>query len=270
MDFKVAGTSEGINALQMDIKVKGLTHDVLKDALAQAKVGRLFILDKMLEAISTPRETLSQYAPKMVRIMIPVDKIGTLIGPGGKTIRGMQEELGVTIDTQDSGAVTIGGSNQEAIERARDRIEGMTREITVGDIFTGKVSRITNFGVFVELIPGKDGLLRSEEMADTDEELNFGDEVTVMVKEIDHMGRTNLSRRALFGDATPRQSAEPSLRAPRPPGPRPGGPGFGPPRGGPGRGRPPSGPGGGPRRGGFGGGRPGGPSRQGPGQGFQR
>ena len=269
MDFKVAGTSEGINALQMDIKVKGLTHEILKDALAQAKVGRLFILDKMVEAISTPRDTLSQYAPKMVRIMIPVDKIGTLIGPGGKTIRGMQEELGVSIDTQDSGAVTIGGTNQEAIERARDRIEGMTREIAVGDIFTGKVSRTASFGVFVELTPGKDGLIRTDDMADTDEEFNLGDEVTVMVQEIDHMGRINLSRRALFGDATPRQSREPSLRGPRPSGPRPGGPGFGPPRGGPGRGRP-GGPGGGPRRGGFGGGRPGGPGRQGPGQGFQR
>ena len=269
MDFKVAGTSEGINALQMDIKVKGLTHEILKDALAQAKVGRMFILDKMVEAISTPRDTLSQYAPKMVRIMIPVDKIGTLIGPGGKTIRGMQEELGVTIDTQDSGAVTIGGTNQEAIERARDRIEGMTREIAVGDIFTGKVSRTASFGVFVELTPGKDGLIRTDDMADTDEEFNLGDEVTVMVQEIDHMGRINLSRRALFGDATPRQSREPSLRGPRPSGPRPGGPGFGPPRGGPGRGRP-GGPGGGPRRGGFGGGRPGGPGRQGGGQGFQR
>ena len=268
MDFKVAGTSEGINALQMDIKVKGLTYEILQDALAQAKEGRMFILDKMVEAISTPRETLSQYAPKMLRLTIPVDKIGTIIGPGGKTIRGMQEELGVTIDTQDTGVVTIGGSNQDAIERARDRIEGMTREIAVGDIFTGKVSRTASFGVFVELTPGKDGLIRSDDMADTDEEFNLGDEVTVMVQEIDHMGRINLSRRALFGDATPRQSREPSLRGPRPSGPRPGGPGFGP-RGGHGRGRP-GGPGGGPRRGGFGGGRPGGPPRQGPGQGFQR
>ncbi len=274
MDFKVAGTSEGINALQMDIKVKGLTHEILKDALAQAKEARLFILDKMVEAISTPRETLSQYAPKMLRLMIPVDKIGTLIGPGGKTIRGIQEELGVTIDTQDTGAVTIGGSNQDTLERARDRIEGMTREITVGDIFTGKVSRTASFGVFVELTPAKDGLIRTDDMADTDEEFNIGDEVTVMVQEIDHMGRINLSRRALFGDATPRESREPSLRGPRPPGPRPGGPGFGS-RGAPGRGRPgpggPGGPGGGPRRGGFGGGRPGGgPGRQGNGPGVQR
>ena len=198
MDFKVAGTERGINTLQMDIKVKGITPEIMGKALAQAKEGRLFILDKMLQVISEPRSHLSPYAPRLVRIMIPVDKIGSIIGPGGRVIRAMQEETGTTIDVEDDGTVIIGGSDEAKIKSARDRIDGLTREIAVGDVFTGKVVRLTSFGAFVELLPGKDGLLRSTEMGDLGE-VEMGQEVTLMVQEIDALGRINLSRRAMTG-----------------------------------------------------------------------
>ncbi len=232
MDFKVAGTSEGINALQMDIKIKGITHEVLTQALAQARDARLFILGKIAEAITEPRPQLSAYAPKMVRTTIPIDKIGALIGPGGRNIRSIQEETGASIDVDDKGSVTIGSSDQAKIDAARARIDGLTRELAVGDIFTGKVTRVTSLGAFVELLPGKDGLLRSSEAgSDLEEELTVGQELTVMVLEIDSMGRVNLSRRALFEGAEgpdgrpPRASGpHPNQRPPgqRPPFPRPG------------------------------------------------
>ena len=218
MDFKVAGTSEGINALQMDIKVKGITHEVLTQALAQARDARLFILDKIAEAITEPRDHVSEYAPKMVRTTIPIDKIGALIGPGGRNIRSIQEDTGASIDVDDKGSVTIGSSDQSKIDAARARIEGLTRELAVGDIFTGKVTRVTSLGAFVELLPGKDGLLRSSEAgSDLEEEMKVGQELTVMVLEIDAMGRVNLSRRALFEG-----SEDPDGRPPRASGPRPG------------------------------------------------
>ena len=150
--------------------------------------------------------------------MIPVEKIGALIGPGGKTIRRIQEETGVNIDTQDDGTVLIASSDEAMIRKARERIEGLTREAAVGDIFTGKVARITSFGAFVELIPGKDGLLRTEEVGEMEGALEMGQELTVIVKEIDHLGRINLSRRDLLGG-----SEEPREPASRMPGPRPGG-----------------------------------------------
>ena len=209
MDFKVAGTTQGINALQMDVKVKGLTYEVLEQALQQAKEGRLFILDKMREAITEPRAHLSQYAPKVVRMVIPVDKIGALIGPGGKTIRAIQAENGVTIDTEDDGTVLIGGHDEGMIQKARDRIDALTRELAVGDIFTGKVVRLTSFGAFLELLPGKDGLIRSEELGEMDGDLDIGQEITVMVQEIDHLGRVNLSRKALFDGQEQGSGAQP-------------------------------------------------------------
>jgi polyribonucleotide nucleotidyltransferase len=260
MDFKVAGTAEGINALQMDIKVKGITYDVMEQALKQAREGRLFILDKMREAISEPRSQVNQYAPKMLRMVIPVDKIGALIGPGGKTIRAIQEETGVNIDTEDDGTVLISGVSSASMEKARERVDGLTRELRIGDIFTGKVVRITNFGAFVQLVPGKDGLIRLEELgSDFDQDsLAMGLELTVMIQEIDHMGRINLSRRALFGG--PDGPGEPSGRPSRPPyeQSRPGGPPPGARGSGPGNiqrpspprhsgSRPPAGPGGRPQ-----------------------
>ncbi len=251
MDFKVAGTAKGINALQMDIKIQGLTQEILQIALEQARVGRLHILDKMAEAIQTPRAALSQYAPKMERITIPVDKIGAVIGPGGRNIRAIIEESGATVDIDDAGVVIIGANDDNAIRKARTRIENMTRELEVGDIFTGKVVRMTNFGSFVELVPGKDGLLRTEELASMDNGVTMDQEITVMILEIDSLGRINLSRRALFGEEGP-----PSRSS----GPRPGGARGGrPPRRGgpPGRNNAPRGdrPGAGPRSG-FGNRRP--------------
>ena len=244
MDFKVAGTAKGINALQMDIKIQGLTQEILQIALEQARVGRLHILDKMSEAIQTPRAALSQYAPKMERITIPVDKIGAVIGPGGRNIRAIIEESGATVDIDDAGVVIIGANDDNAIRKARTRIENMTRELEVGDIFTGKVVRMTNFGSFVELVPGKDGLLRTEELASMDNGVTMDQEIAVMILEIDSLGRINLSRRALFGEEGP-----PSRSS----GPRPGGARGGRPMGG----RPPrrGGPGSGPRSG-FGNRRP--------------
>ncbi len=248
MDFKVAGTAKGINALQMDIKVQGVTQDILEKALEQARVGRLHILDKMAEAIRNPREALSPYAPKMVRITIPVEKIGAVIGPGGRNIRAIIEESGATVDIDDKGVVMIGASDDEQIKKARTRIENMTRDLEVGDIFTGKVVRMTNFGAFIQLVPGKDGLLRTEEMASMDNGVAMDQEITVMIQEIDSMGRINLSRRALFGEeSAPSRSGGDGGRRPfpnRPPRPR-----------GPSSNSPPGQDRSGPRRGGFGSGR---------------
>ncbi len=212
MDFKVAGTAQGINALQMDIKFTGLTAEMLSEALEQARIGRLFILDKMSQAISQPREQMSPYAPKMIRIQIPVEKIGLVIGPGGRVIRAIIEETGASIDVADDGGVTIGSSDQAMLDLARSKVEGLTRDLVVGDIMTGKIARITNFGAFVELLPGKDGLLRTEEMGEMEGEPQMGQEITVMIQEIDSMGRVNLSRRALFGG----NGDAPSGAAPRP------------------------------------------------------
>jgi polyribonucleotide nucleotidyltransferase len=250
MDFKVAGTAEGVNALQMDIKLKGLNPDILSEALEQARVGRLHILDKMNQAISTPREQMSPYAPKMVRFKIAVDKIGAMIGPGGRVIRGIIEETGTSIDVQDDGTVTIGGVDAAMMEQARSKVDALTRELAVGDIFTGKFTRITNFGAFVELVAGREGLVRSGEFGDMEsEEIKVGNEITVVIQEIDSQGRLNLSRRALFGGDGPEPTLPQTTDSRQ---------GFG-----GGRGRPGGGFGG--RGGGGGGGRPGGPRPGGPG-----
>ncbi|MQG08420.1 MAG: polyribonucleotide nucleotidyltransferase [SAR202 cluster bacterium] len=205
MDFKVAGTENGVNALQMDIKIKGLTEEILTQALEQARTGRLFILGKMNEAISGTNEDISPHAPKMIRISVPVDKIGAVIGSRGATIKGIIEETGCTIDINDEGEVTIGSTNGAMIELAKSQIENLTRELEVGDIITGKIARITDFGVFVTLMPGKDGLVRNEELGDIEQDdVEEGKELTILIKEVDRMGRINCSRRALFeGDDQP-------------------------------------------------------------------
>ena len=203
MDFKVAGTSAGVNALQMDVKTTHLTHDILKEALEQARQGRMHIMDKMNEAISETRSQMSVHAPKMVRMKIKVEKIGALIGPGGRVIRAIIEETGTTINVEDDGSVTIGGVDSAMLELAQSKVDALTRELAIGDIFTGKVVRITNFGAFVELVPGKDGLIRNGDLGEMDEELAEGQELTVMIREIDSQGRVNLSRKALFGDDSP-------------------------------------------------------------------
>ncbi len=203
MDFKVTGTRTGVTAIQMDIKVAGLTEDILKTALAQAREGRLFILDKMDAVISKPREQVSVYAPRITTIQIPPDRIRDIIGPGGKMIRKITEETKTTIDIQDDGTVNIGSNNQENTQKAIDWIRGLTREVEAGEIYTGKVTRILPFGAFVEILPGKEGLVHISELANhrvpsVEDVVNIGDELQVLVTEIDRQGRINLSRRALL------------------------------------------------------------------------
>jgi polyribonucleotide nucleotidyltransferase len=275
MDFKVAGTEKGITALQMDIKIQGIPMEVLRDAVTQARAGRMHIMGKMLEAISEPRKEMSPYAPRMYRLQIDPQKIGTVIGPGGRVIRSIIEETGCTVDIEDDGSVFIGATDEESAKRAIAIIEGMTKDVEVGQIYTGRVARIMNFGAFVEIAPGKDGLVHISELADfrvpsVEDVVSIGDEVQVMVTEVDSMGRINLSRRAVLAGETDvaavvaRQAAERSSRpgggggdrGPRGGG---GGGGYGGGRGGGDRGGPPRGGGGG---GGYGGGgrdrRPGG------------
>jgi polyribonucleotide nucleotidyltransferase len=232
MDFKVAGTEKGITALQMDIKIQGIPLEVMKAAIEQAREGRLHILGKMLEAIDAPREEMSPFAPRMYRLQIDPSKIGTVIGPGGKMIRSIIEETGATVDIEDDGSVYIGATNEESARRAIEIIEAMTKEVEVGQIYTGKVARLMNFGAFVEIAPGKDGLVHVSEISDVrvehvEDAVKIGDEVQVMVTEIDAMGRINLSRRAVLegdtsaADVVTRQQAERGSRGPG--GPRGGG-----------------------------------------------
>jgi polyribonucleotide nucleotidyltransferase len=203
MDFKVAGTTEGTTALQLDTKLKGIEPEILEKALSQAKEARLFILDIMQQAISTSRPEVSHYAPRMHKITIAPDKIGTVIGPGGKTIRSIVDATKTTIDIENDGTVLIGSPDEEAARKAIGIIESLTRDVEVGSIYTGKVMRITNFGAFVEILPGKEGLVHISELADhrvarVEDVVEVGDEITVKVTEIDHLGRINLSRRAVF------------------------------------------------------------------------
>ncbi len=203
MDFKVAGSAQGVTALQMDIKVRGITPEILRQALAQAREGRLFILGKMLEAIGTSRPELSPYAPRITKIQIPPDRIRDVIGPGGKMIRKIIEETKCTIDVEDDGTVLIGSTSAERAQKAIDIIRGLTREVEVGGIYTGRVTRTMAFGAFVEILPGKEGLIHISELAPyhvsrVEDAVRVGDEVTVLVTEIDRQGRINLSRRALM------------------------------------------------------------------------
>lgn len=203
MDFKVAGTAEGVTAIQMDIKIDGIDRKILQDALQQAKAGRMFILGKMMEAISAPRTSLSQYAPKIIIININPDKIRDVIGAGGKIINKIIEETGVKIDIEQDGRVFIGSSDEAMIQKARGIIEGIVKEIQVGEIYVGTVRRIEKFGAFVELIPGKDGLvhisqLSTERVAKVEDVVAIGDTITVKVTEIDQQGRVNLSRKAVL------------------------------------------------------------------------
>jgi polyribonucleotide nucleotidyltransferase len=204
MDFKVAGTSEGITAIQMDIKIAGITKEILEEALEQARRGRLFILDKMAQTISEPRADLSPYAPRMITMEIDPDRIRDVIGPGGKMIRKITEETGVEIDIEDDGRVFIAAVDCAAAQKAKDMIVRLTSDVEVGKAYLGKVTRLTTFGAFVEILPGKEGLvhisqLANERVAKVEDVVNVGDEIMVKVTEIDRMNRINLSRKALLG-----------------------------------------------------------------------
>lgn len=199
MDFKVAGTMNGITAIQMDIKIKGIDEPILRQALSQALEARLHILGKMLEVLPQPRENLSQYAPKIIRFTINPEKIREVIGPGGKMINKIIAETGVKIDIEDDGRVFISTPDEEAAAKARRIIEGIAKDVEVGDVYTGKVVRIMNFGVFVELLPGKDGMVHISKLANgrvekCEDVVKVGDELEVKVAEIDSQGRINLVR----------------------------------------------------------------------------
>ncbi|MGI5878725.1 MAG: polyribonucleotide nucleotidyltransferase [Christensenellales bacterium] len=203
MDFKVAGTDQGITAIQMDIKIKGIDRAILESALAQALEGRLFILRKMVETISQPRPQLSKYAPKIVSFTINPDKIREVIGPGGKMINKIIEETGVKIDIEDDGRVFIATADEEASRRARSMIEAIAKDIEVGEVYFGTVVRLMKFGAFVQLLPGKDGMVHISKLADrhvdkVEDEVNIGDKVLVKVIEIDSQGRVNLTRKGLL------------------------------------------------------------------------
>ena len=205
MDFKVAGSRDGITALQMDVKVQGINFEIMKDALGKAKDARYRILDAMLEVIDTPRVDMNPYAPRMIKISVPAEKIGTVIGPGGKTIRGMIQDYNVSIDVSDDGSVIVGSADQSSADAAIFAIQSLVKEIEVGEIYTGTVKRIMNFGAFVEVLPGKEGLVHISQLAthrveNVTDEVDVGDEITVIVKEIDQQGRVNLSRKAVYAD----------------------------------------------------------------------
>lgn len=202
MDFKVAGTAKGVTALQMDIKIDGLSREILEEALTQAKHGRMVILESMLQTIAEPREQLSAYAPKIKSIHIKPDKIRDVIGPGGKQINKIIDETGVKIDTEQDGTIFISSVDEEMIQRAQDMIESIVREAKVGEYYLGKVKRIEKFGAFLEIFPGKDGLLHISEIQDertknVEDVLKIGDELFVKCIEIDRQNRVNLSRKVV-------------------------------------------------------------------------
>lgn len=205
MDFKVAGTDTGITALQMDMKIKGLPLDVIANAIRQAKPARLHILQKMLATIDTPRKEMSPFAPRLLTLKIDPEFIGLVIGPGGKTIKAITEETGVKIDIEDDGTVTIAGNDGEKAQRAYSIIQGMTRKLNAGDVYVGHVTRIIPIGAFVEILPGKEGMIHISQLADyrvgkVEDELAVNDEVIVKVREIDNKGRINLTRLNIHPD----------------------------------------------------------------------
>ncbi len=203
MDFKVAGTTEGITAIQMDTKLKGLSLDIIEKTLSKAHDARLSILEIMNQTINTSRSELSRYAPRMYKIKIDPEKIGAVIGTGGKTIRSITDETKATITVENDGTVIIGSPSEEAARKAMSIIESLTKEVEVGSIYTGKVTRLMDFGAFVEILPGKEGLVHISELADyrvpkVEDVVKVGDEIKVKVIDIDNLGRINLSRRAAF------------------------------------------------------------------------
>jgi polyribonucleotide nucleotidyltransferase len=217
MDFKVAGTATGITALQMDIKVAGITMAIMREALEQARQGRLFILGKMTDTLAQPRTNISAFAPRIVTIKIPVDKIRDVIGPGGKTIRSIIDRTGVKIDVEDDGRVNVASNDEASAQRAIQIIQELTATAELNKTYLGKVQRITDFGAFVEILPGVDGLLHVSEIAahrvkDVRDELKEGEQLLVKVINVDPSGKIRLSRKALLtegGEGGGSTSSEP-------------------------------------------------------------
>jgi len=202
MDFKVAGTPSGVTALQMDIKIDGITREIMEQALEQAQQGRLHILEKMAEAISETRSEMSEYAPRIISISINPDKIRDVIGKGGATIRSITEETGTTIDITDDGTVKIASVDNAAAQEAKKRIEQITADVEVGMIYEGRVAKLMDFGAFVNILPGKDGLVHISQISDervekVSDKLSEGDRVKVKVLEVDKQGRVRLSMKAV-------------------------------------------------------------------------
>jgi polyribonucleotide nucleotidyltransferase len=203
MDFKVSGTREGITGIQLDLKTRGLVISQIERIFEQARVGRLEIIDIMEQIIPAPRESISPLAPRLITLHIDPEKIGKLIGPGGKMIRGLQDKYGVTIDVDDDGTVQLAGLNAESIEGARTEIEALCEEIKVGTVYTGKVVSMKDFGAFIELAPGTDGMCHISELAEgyvksVSEVVKLGDIVKVKVINVDDQGRIKLSRKAVL------------------------------------------------------------------------
>jgi len=215
MDFKVAGTKKGITAIQMDIKVQGVTVQIMREAMAEAKKSRLFIIDKLAETIAEPRAELSKYAPRMIVVQINPAKIKDVIGPGGKIINKIIEETGIEkMDIEDDGKVYITALDGESAEKARAQVEAITKDVVVGETYTGEVTRIINIGAFVKILPGKEGLVHISQLAPTRVErvediVKVGDEIMVKVMEVDGQGRLNLSRKAVLAGTAGNGSLEP-------------------------------------------------------------
>jgi polyribonucleotide nucleotidyltransferase len=205
MDFKVAGTQRGVTGIQLDLKNQGITAQIIRETLDQAHEARVEILRTMLRAIKRPRDEISANAPRLIQIQINPDKIGLVIGPGGKTIRRIQEETGAKIDIEDSGIVTLSSSTAEGAEAARDRIQGMTEGVKIGAIYEGRVTSIKDFGAFVEILPGKDGLVHISEMSEgyvgsVGDVCRVGDAMLVKVILVDDQDRVKLSRKAALAE----------------------------------------------------------------------
>jgi polyribonucleotide nucleotidyltransferase len=203
MDFKIAGTAAGVTAVQLDIKINSLSYEIIAEALSQAREARLAILAQMQQTIASSRLELSKYAPRMVKIHIDPSKIGSVIGPGGRMIKSIVEQTKATVNVENDGTVFIGSMSEEAAQKAISMIESLTAEVKVGNIYTGKVTRLFSYGALVEILPGKEGLVHISELADyqvprVEEVVKVGDEIMVMVTEIDRQGRMSLSRRAVF------------------------------------------------------------------------
>jgi polyribonucleotide nucleotidyltransferase len=212
MDFKVAGTEEGVTAIQMDIKVGGVSKETLERVLHQSREGRLHILNKMGETIREPRKDLSRHAPRIVTLQVKQEKIRDIIGPGGKTIRSIVDQTGVKVDVEDSGQVKLASPNYESIEKAIQMIKGLTQEVEVGGLYSGKVKKVLNFGAIVEIYPGTDGLVHISQLEETHvkevtDVLKEGDEVLVKVIDVDPQGRIRLSRKAALREMKKSQGA---------------------------------------------------------------